>query len=442
MRIVATVRSGRRCPTRSPRCGRTAILDRLYLTPFSKDQCVGLIEQALGGRVEGLSADLMWEASGGNALFVRHLVEGALEAGALRQVRGVWQLRERTAVTSELATLAYLTLIAVAILGVLGAIEGVRQVVVQRVGARLEVDVGQQLLAASLLAQGHDAASLLRDLGHARSFLSSPVFSALLDAPFAPLFLLIVFMIHPMLGGLVLLGIGVLLIVTLMNQWALSGPQQRSSDGTALAGHLVMAFTRNGEAMRAMGMSGSAIGIWGNVTANALNAQDGATRANAIFSGFSRFVRLVVQLGILRLSYIVLKQEITAGMIFATSLVSARALGPIDDLIAGWKGLLQTLISLRKINRALSDLKADGQKLPLPTCGATFIREGHLCAARRGGADHQGNFVAGEGGRSDLHRRSVRSRKIDHGQARIGSIEGITRHRSSRRLGLPELGFR
>ena len=66
---------------------------------------MGLIEQVLGGRLTGMSADLMWEASGGNALFVRHLVEGALEAGTLRQVRGVWQLRGGTAVTSELASL-------------------------------------------------------------------------------------------------------------------------------------------------------------------------------------------------------------------------------------------------------------------------------------------------------------------------------------------------
>jgi len=75
-------------------------LQRLHLMPFTKDECVGLIEEALGGRVEGLSSDLMWEASGGNALFVRHLVEGALEAGTLRQVRGVWQLRGRTGWTS------------------------------------------------------------------------------------------------------------------------------------------------------------------------------------------------------------------------------------------------------------------------------------------------------------------------------------------------------
>src|SRR6185437_15701870 len=80
-------------------------LQWLHLTAFTKDECVGLIEQALGGRVEGLSSDLMWEASGGNALFLRHLVQGALEAGTLRQVRGVWQLRGRMAVTSELASL-------------------------------------------------------------------------------------------------------------------------------------------------------------------------------------------------------------------------------------------------------------------------------------------------------------------------------------------------
>ena len=105
VRIVATVRSGESVPDAITSLWKDGYLRRLHLTPFTKEQCIGLIEQALGGRVEGLSADLMWEASGGNALFVRHLVDGALEADTLRQVRGVWQLRGRTAVTSELASL-------------------------------------------------------------------------------------------------------------------------------------------------------------------------------------------------------------------------------------------------------------------------------------------------------------------------------------------------
>ncbi|MBV9350684.1 MAG: helix-turn-helix transcriptional regulator, partial [Mycobacterium sp.] len=105
VRIVATVRRGESAPDAITSLWKDGYLQRLDLMPFNKGQSVTLIEQALGGRVEGLSADLMWDASGGNALFLRHLVEGALEAGTLRQVRGVWQLRGRTAVTSELASL-------------------------------------------------------------------------------------------------------------------------------------------------------------------------------------------------------------------------------------------------------------------------------------------------------------------------------------------------
>jgi DNA-binding CsgD family transcriptional regulator len=105
VRIVATIRGGEVVPDAITSLWKDGYLERLHLEPFTKGQCSLLIEQALGGRVEGLSADLIWDASGGNALFVRHLVEGALEAGTLRQVRGIWQLRGRAAVTSELASL-------------------------------------------------------------------------------------------------------------------------------------------------------------------------------------------------------------------------------------------------------------------------------------------------------------------------------------------------
>lgn len=277
------------------------------------------------------------------------------------------QVYDRVLTSGSIATLAYLTLIAVAILMVLGAVEAIRQVVVQRVGTRLEIDAGQRLLVVSLRGgQAQDSTGLIRDLAQARSFLGSPVFSALLDAPFAPLFLLIVFLIHPMLGGLVLFGIAILLVLTILNQWALSGPQQRSSDAAANAGNLVIAFARSGEAVRSMGMARNAIAAWGETTAEALNAQDRSTRANAAFSGISRFVRLVVQLGILGLgAYLTLKQEITAGMIFATSLVSARALAPVDNLISGWKGLLQALASLRRIDRILARAGAEPERMRL-----------------------------------------------------------------------------
>ncbi|MFX0574058.1 helix-turn-helix transcriptional regulator [Nocardia nepalensis] len=103
--IVATVRSGVPVPDAITSLWKDGHLLRIDLTPFTQHQSVDLVEQMLGGQLEGFTANLMWESSGGNALFLRHLVEGALEAGSLRQVNGVWQLRGRAAVTSELAAL-------------------------------------------------------------------------------------------------------------------------------------------------------------------------------------------------------------------------------------------------------------------------------------------------------------------------------------------------
>ena len=103
--IIATVRSGESVPDAITSLWKDDHVVRVALAPFSKEQSVELIERVLGGRLEGLSADLMWDASGGNALFLRHLVQGAVESGTLREVNNVWQLRGRATITSELASL-------------------------------------------------------------------------------------------------------------------------------------------------------------------------------------------------------------------------------------------------------------------------------------------------------------------------------------------------
>jgi DNA-binding CsgD family transcriptional regulator/tetratricopeptide (TPR) repeat protein len=104
-RIVATVRSGEPLLDAVTSLWKDGYLRRLELQPFTKRQSVALIESVLGGTLEELSAEVMWEASGGNPLFLRHLVEGAVEAGTLGAVDGVWQLRGPTAVSAGLAEL-------------------------------------------------------------------------------------------------------------------------------------------------------------------------------------------------------------------------------------------------------------------------------------------------------------------------------------------------
>jgi DNA-binding CsgD family transcriptional regulator len=104
-RIVATVRAGEPIPDAVTSLWKDGYLHRLDLEPFTKRQSIALIEAVLGGTLEELSAEVMWDASGGNPLFLRHLVEGALEAGTLSGVNGVWQLRGPTRVSAGLAEL-------------------------------------------------------------------------------------------------------------------------------------------------------------------------------------------------------------------------------------------------------------------------------------------------------------------------------------------------
>jgi DNA-binding NarL/FixJ family response regulator len=103
--ILATVRSGEPVPDAITSLWKDGYLKRFELQPFTKQQSVALVERVLGGTLEGLSADVMWESSGGNPLFLRHMVEGALDAGTLTEVNGVWQLRGPTVVPSGLAAL-------------------------------------------------------------------------------------------------------------------------------------------------------------------------------------------------------------------------------------------------------------------------------------------------------------------------------------------------
>ncbi|GAB4987812.1 LuxR C-terminal-related transcriptional regulator [Mycobacterium avium subsp. hominissuis] len=105
VRIVATARSKALLPDALVSLWKNGQIRWCRLTPFTKGQCADLVERALGGRIDGLSAQLIWDASGGNALFVRHLVMGALTDGALARVGSVWQLRGNYTITSELVSL-------------------------------------------------------------------------------------------------------------------------------------------------------------------------------------------------------------------------------------------------------------------------------------------------------------------------------------------------
>lgn len=104
-RLLLTVRDGEVCPDAITALWKDDILARCDIHPFDADESAVLLEQVLGGPVEGVSSDRMFDVSQGNPLYLRHLVVAAVNTGSLRQVEGVWQLRGEMTLTPELSTL-------------------------------------------------------------------------------------------------------------------------------------------------------------------------------------------------------------------------------------------------------------------------------------------------------------------------------------------------
>lgn len=278
------------------------------------------------------------------------------------------QVYDRVLPSSSVETLLYLSAMAVVALGFLGFLDAVRAIYTQRVAATLDRRLGARTFAAALGAgQAGGVLSPLRDLASVCAFIRSRGVAVLFDLPFAPLFLALLYLIHPLLFWLTLAGAVALFVLVVANQLAIGRNDALSTERTALASQAEQAFIRNAETLRAMGMVESAARLWGRHVGEALVLHDRSASANAVFSGASRALRMVLQLAILGAgAWLVLGGKMTAGMIFASSLVSSRALQPLDQLIGSWREIVDARRAWRRLGEALAGQPREGGKLALP----------------------------------------------------------------------------
>jgi ATP-binding cassette subfamily C protein len=286
---------------------------------------------------------------------------------------------DRVLSSGSTETLLMLTIVAVGALGAVGILEIIRQIVLTRIGARLETVLGEPLLDASLRLARHGGpdAQGLRDLAQVRQFVSSPLISALFDAPIAPLYIALVYLVHPHLGWLTF-GMAILLLaISILNQQVTRAPLAEASRHSMAALHEVQSQIRNAEIIRTMGMSSNATAGWGRENAQALIASDKAARRSAFLTGISRFLRLLLQIAVLGYgAYLVLADNsISAGIIFAASIISARALAPLDQAIGGWRSFVSALQSWRRLKGLLASAPSGREPMALPEPSARLSAE-------------------------------------------------------------------
>ncbi|RWB52860.1 type I secretion system permease/ATPase [Mesorhizobium sp.] len=287
------------------------------------------------------------------------------------------QVYDRVLPSSSIETLFYLSLIAVLALAFLGFLDAVRAIYTQRVAATVDRKLGAGTFALSLAAKHAGGLSPLRDLASVCAFIRSRGVAVLFDLPFAPVFLALLYLIHPVLFWVTLAGTVLLVLLVVANQLAIGRNDALSVERSALAAQAEQVFARNAETLRAMGMVDNAARVWGRYVGEALILHDRSASANAIFSGASRALRMMLQLAILGAgAWLVVEGQMTAGMIFASSLVSSRALQPLDQLIGAWRQIADARRAWTRLERALAAQPAQSRRLALPDpSGAIAVQD-------------------------------------------------------------------
>lgn len=282
------------------------------------------------------------------------------------------QVFDRVLTSGRGETLLFLTIIAIAAMAVLGALEAARARLLSRVGIWLERRLAPEVITSSLRARlmGEPmTAQTLRDLDQLKGFCSGAGVTALCDAPWAPIFLVVLLGLHPWLGVLGFVGAVLLLGLAVLNEYVSRAPLKDEARTVVGDREAVDQALKNAEVLHAMGMLPGFLNRWREQSTITLAAQLDAGERSGLMVGLSKFVRMAVQIFILGLgALLVLKGELTAGGMIAASIILGRALAPVDQSIGAWKsfvGARQAYERLRMLFLATQP-KHQAMRLPSP----------------------------------------------------------------------------
>ncbi len=285
------------------------------------------------------------------------------------------EVYDRVLPSRSIPTLLVLAMIAAVLFSFLGILDVIRSRILVRVGGdlneRLAPRIYDTIVRLPLKGYGQrDSLQPLRDLDQVRSFFASGGPGALFDLPWMPLYLLICFGFHFWIGVTATAGALVLALLTGLTEILTRKPIREVARSGIMRINLAESGQRNAEVLQAMGMAGSLAREWGQSNDDYLNVHQRASDVSGGLGGLAKVLRMILQASVLGVgAYLVIKQEATAGIIIAGSILSARALAPLDTAIANWKAFQaarQGWHRLKELLAAVPPLEVP-MLLPAPT---------------------------------------------------------------------------
>ena len=282
------------------------------------------------------------------------------------------EVYDRVLPSRSVPTLVGLAIITVLLFIFQGLLEIIRGRMLVRIGNQIDWSLGDRVyelvVRLPLRTRGSgDGLQPVRDLDTVRSVLSGSGPPALFDLPWLPLYLAICFAFHPLIGITALGGALILVVLTLLTDRLSRRSVQRASNFAAARNRLAEASRRNAEVLEAMAMSAHLLARWRRLGTAYRGQQKIASDISGGFGVAGRILRMMLQSAVLAVgAYLVIHQEASGGIIIASSILTGRALAPVDLVIGNWKNFIAARQSWLRLEQLLALLPVSARQLELP----------------------------------------------------------------------------
>jgi len=311
--------------------------------------------------------------------------------------------------------------------------------VAQAVDKELTPDLFNSLSRATGPKDPKGSNQLLNDMNSVRGMLTSPALFAFFDAPWSPIYILVIFIMHPLLGAIALVGAIFMFSMALTVNRVSQPPMQRAIPFRNIASRMTSMVLKNQSAVQSMGMGESLTKRWQKSHEAATGWQGRASDLIGTMSGVSKAVRLGLQSTILGAgAYLVLQNPpaVTPGIMIAASIIMGRALAPLDQAIGAWRNFISSRTAWQRLRQALVDIDFTRDAKPIEISSSNLIIE-NLSAAPPGMEDAllknlnmtiPGGTLLGivgpnASGKSTLGRVITGSWKPVEGKVRLGGVD-------------------
>ncbi|WP_372720731.1 type I secretion system permease/ATPase [Immundisolibacter sp.] len=299
------------------------------------------------------------------------------------------QIYDRVLSSRSESTLLMLTVVVLGLYALMAGLEWVRSQLLVRAGSLFDARMNARVFTASFEANlrrvGASPSQSLNDLTHVRQFFTGSGAFAFFDAPWFPIYLAVIFLLHPWLGLLATIGAALLIILALINEWVTRGPLSQANAASIRASNYAANNLRNAEVIEAMGMLLRVRARWHVKHQEVLALQALASERASQVTAVSKFIRISLQSLILGLGALLAVQgHVSAGAMIAASILMGRALAPVEQLISSWKHLISARTAYQRLNALLGEYPQREQRMALPAPKGQLAVEGVVATAPGG----------------------------------------------------------